>query len=185
MLEKYALIRVMELVLTVPTKRFSVRETAKISGVSVNASKYSLDFMLKKSLIRLEKIGRTYQYQANLDNFLTRQWKTLFSLEELERAGIVESIVKTKQSILSIILYGSVAVGRDDENSDIDIIVIADTDQEGKKEIASFAHGTKREVNISVYSPYEWKEKAKKDTIFYEHVIIDSIALYGEKPVIL
>ncbi len=185
MLERYAPTKVMKTVLTNPRKRFSVRGTAKNAGVSVNASRYSLDFMHEKKLVKLEKIGRTYQYGADLDNYLTRQWKVLFSLDELDGVGVVDGILKTKKSILTIILYGSVAIGRDDENSDIDIIVIADTDFHGKKEIAAHAHGTKREINISVYSPYEWKEKAGKDKIFYDHVITDSIVLYGEKPVVL
>jgi len=185
MLERYALLKVMESVLANPRKRFSVRETARIAGVSVNAGKYSLDSMLEKGLVRLEKVGRTYQYQADLDNYLARQWKVLFSLDELDKAGVIDGILKTGMGILSIVLYGSAAIGKDDENSDIDIIVIADTDQAGKKRIASLAHGTRRELNISVYSPYEWKEKARRDRIFYEHVVMDAVVLYGERPVVL
>jgi hypothetical protein len=55
----------------------------------------------------------------------------------------------------------------------------------GKREIAALARGTRRELNISVYTPHEWKEKARKDRIFYEHVIMDSMALFGEKPVVI
>ncbi|MBU0532569.1 nucleotidyltransferase domain-containing protein [Candidatus Micrarchaeota archaeon] len=183
MLNKYAIIRVIEHVLCNPTKRFSIRELARITGLSVNASRYALEFMYKKDLVKLEKIGRTYQYQANLDNYIARQWKILFSLEEIE--NVVKMILETERSILNIILYGSVAIGKDDKNSDIDILVIADTDMKGKKVIAVAAHGTKREVNISIYSPQEWRVKASEDKIFYEHVIVDSIALYGEKPVVL
>jgi predicted nucleotidyltransferase len=157
----------------------------KATGLSVNACKYSLDFMLRKGLVGLDKVGRTYQYQADLDNYLARQWKTVFSLEELEKVQIVRNILETGKGVIGITLYGSVAIGRDDRNSDIDVLVIADTDQKGKRQIAALAHGTERELNISVYTPSEWKEKAKKDRIFYEHVIIDSISLYGEKPVVI
>ncbi|MFH1393939.1 MAG: nucleotidyltransferase domain-containing protein [Candidatus Micrarchaeota archaeon] len=185
MLEKYALVKVMKRILSNPAKRHSVRETAKLAGVSVNASKYSLDYMMKKGMLKLEKIGKTYQYQVDLDSYLARQWKVLFSLEELDHAGVVGRIIGTGQSILSIILYGSTAIGQDDDKSDIDIIVIADSGQAGKREIAALATGTRREINISVYSPGEWKKKAEADKIFYEHVIVDSIALHGEKPVVL
>ena len=184
MLEKYATIKAMKTVLCNPTKRFSVRELERTSKLSIYSCKYSLDYMYERELVKLEKIGRTYQYQANLDNYLTRQWKIIFSLEELDASGVVKNILKTNVSALSIILYGSVAIGRDDKNSDIDMLIIADTDKKGKKRIAECAHGTKQEINISVYTPHEWKEKAKKDKIFYESVIIDSIALYGEKPVV-
>lgn len=185
MLEKYALLRSMGEVFTHPIKKYSVRGLAKATGLSVFGSKQSLDYLYKKDMLTLEKVGRSYQYRANTGNFLTRQWKVVFSLEELDKAKIVERILKTNKSILSILLYGSTAIGKDDEKSDIDIVVIADTNAKGKKEIAAHARGTKKEVNISVYTPIEWKKKASADKVFYENVIINSIALYGEKPVVL
>lgn len=184
MIEKYAFIQIMKTVLTRPAKRFSVREAARAAGLSPYAAKYSLDYMLETGMVKLDKVGRSYQYHADNENPLTRQWKVLFTLEELGGSGIVGK-VKTANGVLSVLLYGSTATGRDDENSDIDIIVIADTDQKGKRDIMAMAHGTKREVNITVYTPYEWKKKAETDKIFYEHAIIDSIPLYGEKPVVL
>lgn len=137
------------------------------------------------NIINDQLIGRTHQYQANLDNYLTRHWKIIFSLEELHDARIVENILKTKKGILSIILYGSTAIGRDDELSDIDILVIAETDTKGKRVIMTQATGTKRELNITSYTPAEWRKKASIQKAFYETVIIDSITLYGEKPVVL
>ncbi|MFH1221849.1 MAG: nucleotidyltransferase domain-containing protein [Candidatus Micrarchaeota archaeon] len=185
MIEKYALLLAMREVLQNPQKDYSVRELARATGLSVFASKQTLDYLLQKKMITLKKIGKTYQYRAVLENFLTRQWKVIFSLEELDKSMIVERILKTNKGILSIVLYGSAAIGRDDGDSDIDMLVIADTTAEGKKAIASQARGTVKEVNISVYTPEEWRKKAAIDKIFYENVIINSIPLYGEKPVAL
>ena len=185
MIEKYALLKAMREVLTHPIKRFSIHDLARSTRLSVNACKYSLDFMLSKNIVGLEKIGRSYQYKANLDSYLTRQWKVIFSLEELNKAQIVENIIKTKKTILSITLYGSVARGTDDELSDIDIIVIADTDSNGKKLIIGEAIAAGREINPIVYTPMEWRKKAESDKVFYENVVINSVNLYGEKPVVL
>lgn len=185
MFEKFALLKLMREILQNSNSVYSVHEAAKKSHVSVFAAKHGLDYLYEKKMITLHKVGRTYQYKANLDNFLTRQWKVAFNAEDISKAKIIENILETKKSILSIVLYGSCAVGRDDENSDIDILVIADTDNTGKKLIASKAIGTKREANISVYTPSEWKRKAQADKIFYEKVIIDSITLFGQKPVVL
>jgi predicted nucleotidyltransferase len=185
MIEKYALIKALKKILKSPRDKFSVRELARQAGLSANAANYSLNFMHKNNMVTLEKIGRTYQYRANLDNYLARQWKVLFSIQEIAEAGIVEKILQTNKKIISVVLYGSCATGLDNDMSDIDILVIAQTDQKGKKSIFSQAEGTKREINISVYSPSEWREKADKQKAFYETVVIDSIALYGEKPVVL
>jgi len=185
MLDRYALLKVMREVLGSAASAYSVNETARQAGVSVFAAKQGLDYLYAKNMVLLEKIGTAYQYKANLDNFLTRQWKVLFTLEEIGKAKIVEKILNTKKSIFSILLYGSASIGRDDENSDLDILVVADTDERGKKEMAALSSGTRREINISVYTPTEWKRKAASDKIFYEKVLIDSIALYGQKPVVL
>jgi len=185
MIEKYALLKVMKEVLVNADKRYSVNETAKKSGVSVFAAKHMLDYLFKKEMLTLEKIGRTYQYKANLDNCLTRQWKITLSLEEIDDAGIVRNILKQSASIFNIVLYGSVGQGRDDGLSDIDIIVIADVDKEKKNRIMQQAKGTKREVNISVYTPMEWRKKARVEKAFYDTVVIDSISLYGGRPVVL
>jgi len=185
MFEKYAFIIAMREILTHPTKKFSVRELSRASKLSVNASKYSLDYLLGKEMIQLKKIGRTYQYQANMENYLTRQWKVLFNLEDIEKAQIVKNALDTGLDIISIIIYGSAAIGKDDENSDLDILILAETTSEKRRELAALSCGTTKEINISVYSPHEWKQKANKDRIFYEQAVINSVVLYGEKPVIL
>ncbi len=185
MLEQYALLKVMTEVLENSASSYSVNETARKANVSPSAAKHSLDYLYGRKMISLDKIGQTYQYKANLDNYLTRQWKIVLTLEDLTKAEVVDRVLKTGKSVLAIILYGSCAIGRDDENSDIDIIVIADTDAKGKREIAGRSTGTSREINISVYTPSEWRRKAEGDKIFYDKVIVDSIAIYGQKPVVL
>lgn len=185
MMEKYALMKVMKEILGNPSKRYSVTEAAKKSGVSTFAAKKSLDWLFQKKMLSLEKVGRTYQYSADLGNFLTRQWKTVFSLEDIASARLVENILGVSSSVSSIVLYGSAAVGRDDENSDLDILVIADVSAKKKHEFYGFARGASREVNVAVYTPQEWRKKAAADKVFYEHVVMDCIALHGQKPVVL
>jgi predicted nucleotidyltransferase len=184
-LEDYAIIRATKSILTQPIKRFSTVQLAKESKLAQSAASYALEYMFKMGLVTDEKVGRTHQYRANLESPLARQWKVFFSISELEDAEFIKNILKQSKAITSIILYGSVAEGRDDELSDIDILVIADVDLEKKKAILSQASGTSRELNITVYTPLEWRKKAEKDKIFYDNVIIHSIVLYGQKPVVL
>ncbi|MBI5051174.1 nucleotidyltransferase domain-containing protein [Candidatus Micrarchaeota archaeon] len=185
MLTKYALIKALRVTLSKPARKFSIVGLSKESGLAASAAKYCLEYMLEMEIVSLEVVGKTHQYQANLENPLTRQWKILFSLEDLNKSKIVKSILKASKSVLSIVLYGSTASGRDDENSDIDLLVIADVKQEGKDRIAALATGTRREPNISIYTPEEWRNKARKDNVFYQKVLLNSVELYGEKPVVL
>lgn len=185
MFEKYAALQVMAEVLAHPLKKYSIKDAAKASKVSTFAASEALEQLLSKGMVSLEKVGRTHQYKANLDNFLAREWKIILSLEELGKVNLVERILKKASTISSIILYGSCAIGTDTEKSDFDLLVVAEADQNKKRSLYGEASGTKREVNMQVYSPVEWRQKAEKDKVFYEQVVINSICLYGEKPVVL
>ncbi len=185
MFEKYAALQVMTEVLTNPSKKYSIKDAAKASKVSTFAASETLEQLLSKGMVLLEKVGRTHQYKANLDNFLAREWKIIFSLEDLAAAKLVERILRKSKNVSSIVLYGSCAIGTDTEKSDFDLLVIADGNIEKKHSLYGEANGTKREVNMQIYSPVEWRQKAEKDKVFYEQVVINSICLYGEKPVVL
>ncbi|NYZ76716.1 nucleotidyltransferase domain-containing protein [Candidatus Micrarchaeota archaeon] len=183
MIEKYAVIRAMHAILARPNKKFSIVALAKEAKMAPSAASYALEYMLEEGMVGLEVIGRTHQYKTDLSSFLARQWKVLFSLDEIKKSGFAESVLKKVKNVTSIILYGSVATGRDDEKSDIDIIVIADA----KKTAAVFEKAGigARELNVQIYTPAEWRRKAGVDKAFYDNAIIDSIVLYGEKPVVL
>lgn len=183
MLYRYAVLRALRTVLTHPLKKFSIVQLAKEADMAPSAAKYSLDFMVANNLVSRERIGRSSLHKANLDDFITRQWKVLFSLEEIQQSHLVDIVLKNVSGVMSIVLYGSVARGTDDEKSDIDVIVIADGKKTEKAYQLSMIGG--RELNMHFYTPMEWRKKAAADKVFYENVIIDSIALYGEKPVVL
>jgi len=179
MIEKYALFKVLHKILEEP-KEYSLRELAKKSGVAVGSAKYCADYLYSKEIVKLRKIGRTYQYSLNLENILTRQIKILRTLDELLESGFVKELIEKYSKITSIVLYGSAARGEDDPKSDIDILIIS----REKVKIAGLKSekNVRRELNLSAYTLNDWKERAKKDKVFYDRVIIDGIALYGEIP---
>lgn len=182
MMEKYALIKAIQAVLADPSKSFSVRGLARESSISPGASRVSLDYMNEKGIVLLKIVGKTYQYKANLDSALCRQWKILFNLDKITESKIVEECLKKIPQINSILLYGSYAKGTNDKKSDIDLLMIA-----GKKPKTDlgFLNKLGREVNISIVSLSDWKKKALQDKVFYENVVFDSIILFGERPVVL
>ena len=179
MFGNYALFGVLKTVLANPPQKLSVRETAKKSGVSASTAKNSLDFLKKLGVIKLRVVGKTYQYEAVLENALARQWKILFSLMELNDARLVEKILGKAKNVSSILLYGSLAKGIGDDKSDVDLLVISNSKH------LHLDIDLKRELNIMFLKPFELGVKAKSDKVFYEQVIFDSIVLHGVRPVVL
>ena len=182
MLEKYALIKAVQAITSNPQKSFSVRGLAKDAAISPGAAGTALDYMRKKGVVSLKIIGKTYQYRANLENPLCRQWKILFNMDRIIDSKIIEMTVKKIPQTISILLYGRYARGTNDEKSDIDLLVISS--QKNKADFG-FINRLGREVNISLLSLSDWKKKAVEDKVFYENVIYDSVVLFGERPVVV
>lgn len=182
MLGKYALVKAIQAVIIDPSKSFSIRGLAREASLSPGAARLSLDYMHKRGIVLLKIIGKTYQYKADLESPLCRQWKILFNLDKIIVSKIVEEALKKIPQINSILLYGSFAKGTNGKKSDIDLLIIA-----GKKSKTDlgFVNKLEKEANISIISLADWKKKALQNKVFYENVIFDSIVLFGERPVVL
>lgn len=84
-----------------------------------------------------------------------------------------------------IILFGSAARGEAAEDSDIDLVVIADTemgffDRIGK---ALGLYGGKREAQVLVYTPAEWQGMLAEGRSFARTVNSDGRVMYERKGV--
>jgi len=179
MIEKYALYKAFA-ALRNSLEKESVRSLAKRAKVGVATAKTALDYMFSKKLLKRDIIGKMHQYTFNLENPLARQLKIAASLAEINESGLLDEI--PEYPVLSAILYGSVARGDDNAKSDIDILIIM-----RKKTTFKLRAESKlsRELTILAYTLPEWKEKAKTDKPFYDRVISEGIALYGEKPMVI
>ena len=180
MLEKYALFRVLRALRWLD--ELSVRGCAERAGVAASAAKTHLDWLYSMHVVKRRVVGRSHLCSIDVSSPLARHYKLLFSLYELSAAKLVEELTARWPEISSIVLYGSVARGDDDAKSDIDILVIS------RKKIRmadlKSERALKRELTILSYTPQEWREKARRDKVFYDRVIVDSIVLYGEIPVV-
>lgn len=178
MLEKYALFKVF-MAFRSTAKAESVRSIAKAAQVGVSTAKQWCDYLLGKELLTREIMGKMYQYRMNSENVLGRQIKIALNIAEV--LPVVEEL-KTYPEIMTILLYGSGANGKDTPASDIDLLII--TAKPVKIRPLQTEKKLSREMSTNSYTHAEWKKKAVSDRAFYESIIYDSIPLYGERPVI-
>lgn len=91
---------------------------------------------------------------------------------------IIESLLAYKPE--KIILFGSAARGDADAYSDIDLIVIKDTDQRFVQRLVEVARCLPREVNadILVYTPAEIKAMIEGDNPFITRALAEGVVLY-------
>jgi predicted nucleotidyltransferase len=176
-----------------PGYTYTVNEIAKEVSGSYNSVKNFLRELERFDIVSFQKKGGTYLIQYSQDSRYHKVIKNLFMAENqpLKEAAekYAENLIKKEFSkeISSIILFGSVARGTADVNSDIDILILVG-DQEDVETIKSKARNhSERKMKISnelvpvVETVEEYKENLENEERFEKNVSKDGIVLEGEE----
>ncbi len=138
-------------------------EIAKNIHISAGSTNQSLKELLKKEMVALEKKGNMNFYSLNLDNPLVRQFKITKTIAELN--GLIG---KLKPLVKRIVLFGSCAEGIDTQNSDIDIAIISQEEEEVRKIIKK--EKISREIQVLIFKSNDFLVLAEKDKPLYERI---------------
>ncbi len=101
-------------------------------------------------------------------------------ITEEEINGVVEKIIKGYNPE-KIILFGSYSAGNPNENSDIDLFVVKDTDKprpERTIELRKMLYGSKLPIDLIVYNQKEIDEKIKNKYSFVNEVLETGRVMY-------
>jgi len=172
-LMKGKVFKILTVFLNFPTKEFSTNEIRKKVGLAKATLAKWLSYLRTNNLLQLKKVGATKLYKLEKDNMIIKQLKLLLNLTKLQ---ILKKLINKYQC--EIYLYGSSARGEDTEKSDIDLIVIADTNkQKIENAIQRYEKIIYRKLNTQVFDKAEWAEMERKDKAFYERVEKDKIRI--------
>ena len=152
-----------------PEKRFSGRELARLLNVSPSRASEILELFRKYGVVNRIRIGNTSEWTLNKKSILVDKLLKIFKIEEKIYRDLKSKIFNTfhkEKSILKVILYGSVARGEEQPNSDIDLFILVKNEKD-KDLVANLVH----KLNISllprygnviselIYSRKEWNLK--------------------------
>jgi predicted nucleotidyltransferase len=148
-----------------PDSRLYVREIAKITGVDAGN--------LSKELLRLEGDGLfVSDHRGNQKFYVLNKNYPLYSelksivFKTIGVAGKLEGALEAIEGIQCAFIYGSFAEGTEHAESDIDIMIIGNPDENrliDKFDILEKEIG--REINYNIYPRGEFKRrKARKDS---------------------
>lgn len=169
MLSSKIKISIMKILNRYPEKRFSGRELARLLNVSASRTSEILELFRKYGVVNRIRIGNTSEWTLNKESILVRKLSNVFNIEEKIYLDLKSKIYKTfskEKNILKVILYGSVARGKEQPNSDIDLFILVNNEK-NKELAAELVH----KLNISllprygnviselIYSREEWKLK--------------------------
>jgi len=128
-----------------PYRERFFKELVKDTHVGVGPLTKNLRELVGRAIVEERVVGRQHFYKANLENPVARSLFDLFTLERrLEipanlRTALEEFVNKlraeSKETLLSVVLFGSVATGKAKPESDLDILLIFNERPKQDKEI--------------------------------------------------
>ncbi|MBU1575731.1 MAG: nucleotidyltransferase domain-containing protein [Candidatus Edwardsbacteria bacterium] len=140
---------------------FYGREAAVRSGVGKSAANYALRRLADLGWVTVRSSGRMKHYRAVPDHPAVCQVKITDTVMGLE--GFLK---KLRPLAVKIVLYGSAALGQDQEDSDVDVMVISNQPDAARRAALIFAP----KIQTVVKDPVEWAGMQKSGEIFYREI---------------
>jgi predicted nucleotidyltransferase len=140
-----------------PERSFYTKEILRLTGMGVATIKRELDRMLAAGILSMTRIGNQHHYQANpqcpIYGELLGIVKKTFGVTEVIRQALEPLAGKIDRAFI----FGSVASGKENAASDIDLLIIGEV---GFAEVVGALHPVQetlgREVNPKIYRREEW-----------------------------
>jgi predicted nucleotidyltransferase len=162
-----------------PYSEVYLREFARKNKITPNTAQRFLELFLKQGLIVETRKANLRYFKANIENIFFKHLKITYSIKKITDSGLIDFLKENTFSI--VILFGSVAKGEDDKNSDIDLVCIGPNK---KISLTEFEKKLGKEINAHFFTYAQWKKQEKTNPAFYQEVISTGINLIGEKPII-
>ncbi len=165
-----------------PHEKTHLRELSRATGLSVYAVKGAVDELVRSGILADERTGRLRHVRACTGNLFFRYLKIAASLKAILDSRLIPGMLSRVPAVSSIMLFGSVARGEDDEGSDLDLLIIGHPPK--ALDLSMYEATLKREIKPIIFKWSEWKLKARKDRPFYLEIITDGVCLHGSLPVV-
>jgi len=154
-----------------PEKRFYLRELEKILRIPVGNVRRELLKLEKLGLFRMERKGNLTFYSLNQSHPLFSEFKSIIT-KTSGIPAIIKETLKEFEGIEDAFLYGSFAKGDEKADSDVDLFIIGNIDEDRLiRKLRIPEKEVQREINYSIFSRDDYEEKLKNEDSFLLSVI--------------
>ncbi|MEM5881547.1 MAG: nucleotidyltransferase domain-containing protein [Candidatus Aenigmatarchaeota archaeon] len=157
-------------------REFYLREIARLTRDNLNSVRRELNNLVKIKIIEERKRGNQKLYKVNKNSPIYEELRKLV----LKSVGIGDTLREnlSKFNVVYALIYGSFAAGEEVEESDIDLLIVGDLNEEKLIEvIRQLEYELAREVHYIFWSTKEFKKRVKEKN----HLLLDIV----EKPIIM
>ena len=159
-------ISVLNLFVFNPDKEYYIREIERMTKEPFDPLRMELRRLENTGLLKSHTSGRQKYYSINPKHALFPDIKSII-LKTVGIGDLLKSTFGKKDDILMAFIYGSYAKDVERAESDIDLFVIGNiSSKELQGVISDIESKTKREINPTIYSSEELKDKYKSKNNF-------------------
>ena len=166
-----------------PDESFHMRQIARLAAHGQGAVQRELQRLTAAGILVRSVRGRQAYYRANPDCPIFAELRGLV----LKTAGLAD-VLRSALAVLSdriraAFVYGSLASGRFSARSDVDLLVVGDASfSEVSAALAPAQETLRREANLSLYPPAEFRERVRKGDHFLTTLLAEpKILLIGDQ----
>ena len=173
---------------------WSGREISRQTGLSAPACHYALKQLNARGLALFRRVSNVHLYKINSDNYLVEHvFSPLFKTEAALPGQVLKTIkifftdCQENKKLLSAVIFGSMATGRERLNSDLDLLIVTYDDasaKETERRIQDLRTSVYRRFSIPL-SPYIQplagiKAKYKQKLPLILRILKEGQCIYGK-----
>lgn len=163
--------KILQLFFSFPDKKYYLRELERILGISVANIRRELLSLEKNNLFKKEKVGNQVYYFLNKQSPIFNEVKKIVS-KTIGAEALIGDGLKKVANIDAAFIFGSFAGEKEDNLSDIDLMIIGQPDEDVLiSKIDAAEIGLAREINYNIFSAKDFKDGLKKKAVFLEEIM--------------
>lgn len=164
--------RVLGLLLLHPDTSYHVRELARLTGTSAGTLHKELTKLTSGGVLRRQAVGNQVRYSADRDCPVFEELASILRKTSGLVDVLVEALSSVEKNISLAFVFGSVARGEQQSNSDVDVMLIGSLGFADAVQVLYPVQATlQREINPVVYSLDEFRRRAASDDSFVREVL--------------
>lgn len=158
-----------------PGKEYYFREIAKNLNKEPSHYQKYLDNLVEDRILLDERRGNMRFFKLNKEHPLYEEIKSIVS-KTIGLENELKELVDKLNNVECAFIFGSTAKGTENSNSDVDLMLIGDINQDALTTAISSVEGKiAREINYHIYNNQEIVRKIKEEDGFISNIFLSPI----------
>lgn len=172
-------IKVLRLLVRYENKEFTSRELAKLANTSHTSVLRLISDLESNNIITKEFYSGAHKIKINRESYVYSIIKELINKEQITKEELIKDIKTVMpKEVISAVLYGSIAKEKENEKSDIDILIIANKKFKESENNIKAKYGNN--LHIMQLTLNKFRKEAKRKVGYVRDLLNNYILIKGK-----